>query len=179
MEYTIVYVLSTVVLLIISLVCLSIVIFVFIYKKYSIKKVFIKINLNKLWLFIFLQLLSFVILYILGNTVLQNVYLIKWAAHNYFLFIWILVIIFSLLQKKYISFAITIGNLIGIIIGQLLGDMIRNKRILMINDAMDEGQKYFLSHHYGAFIWFITVIIFLVTGIILEIIYKQYLKSKR
>jgi hypothetical protein len=59
-----------------------------------------------------------------------------------------------------------------------MGDMIRNNRVQMINDKMEESQKYFLGLHYGAFIWFITVIIFIIAGIILETIYKRNLKIK-
>jgi hypothetical protein len=127
MEYSMVFVSNKIFILAVTLVGLPIIIYIFAYKRYNIKtilhnliNIFLKVNLKNI-LFIFLQILSFVMFYILGKTILSNVYLIEWTAHNYYLYIWILVIVLSLFQQKRISFAITTGNFIGIIIGQIWG----------------------------------------------------------
>jgi membrane protein YqaA with SNARE-associated domain len=102
-----------------------------------------------------------------------DIYLPVWTADNYYLYIWVPVILLTLLNKTIISLFITAGNLIGILAGQVLGDIIRHNNMKKITDSMPEGQKYYLRSHKGAYIWMLTIIISLLLGVAASIIYKK------
>lgn len=137
---------------------------------------FRKMSIKGRIIFTSAQLASFIIIYILSRTALSDVYLFEWTAHNHYLYIWIPVILLSMFNKTIISLFLTAGNLIGIILGQVLGDIIRRNNILKITDAMTEGEKYYLRSHKGAYIWMLTIIISLLTGVAAHIIYKKRVK---
>lgn len=124
-------------------------------------------NIKKNTLLI-LQLTTFIILYLLSNTVFKNVYLYKWTADHLYLYIWIPVIILTILNKKYISLSLTIGNLVGIIIGELLGEYIRNENIKKITEITPPHEVYRLQSHYGFFIWLLILLTFLIAGILVQ-----------
>jgi hypothetical protein len=83
------------------------------------------------------------------------------------------VLVFTAFGKERVGFALTIGNIIGIVVGQILGDMLRNANVKTIVITMDEEQKYLLSYHYGAFIWFFVIFIIFVASILCETIRKR------
>lgn len=139
---------------------------------------FKRMNTKELIVFTILQLASFVVIYILSRTIFLNIYVLRWTAHNYYLYIWMPVIILSLCERTIISLFITIGNIIGNILGQLLGDLMQYINMQKITDTMTEEQKYMLMSHKGVYIWMLMIIIFMILGVIVNLINKRERSKK-
>lgn len=134
---------------------------------------FKKLNRKELLIFTALQLASFMIIYILTRTVWSDIYLLEWTADELYLYIWVPIILLSLSKKTIIASALTIGNVFGILLGQLVGDAIRYSNMQKITDDMKEEQRYYLMSHKGVYIWIFTILIFLILGVIISSIMKR------
>ncbi|MDR1355816.1 MAG: hypothetical protein LBJ43_06150 [Propionibacteriaceae bacterium] len=130
----------------------------------------VNISYKEVALLLLAQLAVFAILYALSRTVLKDIYLFNWTARHRYWNAWILVVVFSAFRKPILSFAVTIGNIVGIVLGQVLGDYIKMRRIQLITDDMDEATKWGLRTNYGVFIWLVTILTFLVIGTRISII---------
>lgn len=122
-----------------------------------------------------LQLLSFLLLYVLSITILKELYLFRWTADNRYLYLWIVVLILSVLDKIPISLALTIGNVVGVLLGQFIGDEIRYRNIQKITENMNLEQRAYLHIHHGFTIWIVTVLVSFIVGVT---IYTWGKKSK-
>lgn len=134
---------------------------------------FKQMNKKELLVFTALQLASFMIIYILTRTVCSDIYLLEWTADKLYLYIWVPIILLSLFKKTIIASALTIGNVLGILMGQLIGDAIRYFNMQKITDVMKEEQRYYLMSHKGVYIWIFTILIFLIFGVIISSIKKR------
>lgn len=119
----------------------------------------------------------FGILYLLSMTLLNKVYLFEWTARNLYCYVWAIAAVLIVFDKLIVSYFVTFGNLIGILIGQFLGDFIRSQRMKLITPETTSDVEYFLSYHYGAFIWAITILVCLAAGIVAQIISSRRKKS--
>lgn len=120
----------------------------------------------------FIILLTFYILFYLSHTVL-TLYLFIWAAHNNYLYLWVIAVILAIFQKPSVAYSITAGNVAGVIIGQYLGDYIQAVRSAKITDTMSAEMIHHLSNHHGALIWLIVILVSIAVGILLQIRYTQ------
>lgn len=109
-------------------------------------------------------------LYALSRTLLYDVYLFEWTSRGLYLYIWIPALILAALNKNAVSYAITLGNLAGVVIGQILGDFIILQNAKLITPDTTPDREYLLTSHQGAFIWVITVFVFTAAGIVLQIV---------
>lgn len=134
---------------------------------------FKKMNRQALLVFSAMQLATFAIIYILASTVLSDIYLLEWTADHLYLYIWVPVILLTLSKKTIIALALTIGNIFGILLGQLVGDAIKYSNMQKITNVMKEEQKYYLMSHKGVFIWIFTILIFLIFGVMISSIKKS------
>ncbi|MDO5726051.1 MAG: hypothetical protein Q4P29_07140 [Tissierellia bacterium] len=116
-----------------------------------------------------LLLLPFLILFIISKTLLKDLYLFEWTSRHLYLYIWVLVLAFVLTDNKILAKAIVYGNIAGIIIGQFLGDFIRNQNISKITSDMNAEQIYRMHKHPGFQIWIIVMII----SIVISLIFKK------
>lgn len=132
-----------------------------------------KINIKQLLIAI-LQFLSFAVLYIISMTVLKEIYLFEWTARHLYIFLWVFVLILTFNRKYLISIAIAIGNIVGIIAGQFLGDYIRDERIRSISNNMTNEEIYKLQHHPGVEIWVATIFIFVILATLFKFLYKRF-----
>jgi len=114
------------------------------------------------------QLAFFGALYFVSMTIFKDIYLFEWTARNRYLYIWVLIAILTIFGKKYTALSLTVGNLIGIIAGQLSGDYIKNENIKKITETMEAHEVYRLHTHYGFYIWVLTLVIFLVIGVVVQ-----------
>ena len=71
------------------------------------------------------------------------------TSRNFYCGIWSLCLILILCQKPLPAFFVTAGNIIGVVIGQFLGDLIRTENIKKITDTMNPQQIYELHNHPG------------------------------
>lgn len=112
-------------------------------------------------------------LQVLSMTALSEVYTFKWMADHLYCCTWISVIVLIAFDCASLSYYVTFGNLIGTIVGELLGGFIREQRMGKITPEMEAGEIHERSIHYGVLIWLITIIVFLAVGIIVNIILSK------
>src|SRR5699024_487174 len=108
-------------------------------------------------IFLTLFILSFIILYTISTLFLSHLYLFEWTARNFYLYLWLIVIILTYYKKYYIAASLVIGNIIGIFIGQFLGDYLLYLNIQKITQDMSNEKIARLQIHHGFTIWIITI----------------------
>lgn len=110
----------------------------------------------------------FGVLYLLGHTCLRNVYLFEWTARNNYLFIWVVALAAALDGAAVLSYAITLGNVVGILFGQFFGDfLVAQKVAKLAPDASSDMRSWAYLHH-GAFLWLGVVLAFFLGGLVLN-----------
>lgn len=89
---------------------------------------------------------------------LNDVYLFKWASHNwkFSLGLWAIVLILMLFRKWRTSSLVSSTLVLGLFVGQYLGDYIK---------SVDTSEHV---THKGFFIWVLMVLFSLVLGLIIE-----------
>lgn len=115
------------------------------------------------------QLLIFLLLYFISMFILDSrFYLFRWTADNRYLYIWVLITILTVFDKEYIALFLTVGNIVGVIAGQFLGDYIEIVNLGRITPEMTDEMIWSsgLMHHRGFEIWITALIIALIAGII-------------
>lgn len=116
-------------------------------------------------------------LQIISMTLLNEVYTFGWMADHLYCYTWIAVIVLIAFDQIAISYFATFGNLIGTIIGEILGSYIRDQRMSQITTDMKVEEIEARSIHYGVLIWLITFAVILVIGIVVNIILSQKAKQ--
>lgn len=107
----------------------------------------------------------YTVLYLLSRTILADVYLFDWTAHNKYLYFWLISLLFIFWKKYFVAFYITFGNLVAIIIGELLGDLIIFINSFRISPGLDPMLLSHYQTHYGVFIWLALVLIAWIMGV--------------
>lgn len=115
----------------------------------------------------------FGLLYILSRTLLANVYLFEWTARHYYLLLWVAALALGFSKAKILSYSITLGNLVGLVIGQLLGDFIVAQRVAQLPPDVGGSTQYWANYHHGVLIWLIVVLAFFLAGLVLNRWFKQ------
>lgn len=118
----------------------------------------------KKYAFMSANIASFLIVYIVSKQFLQDVYLPEWTQRNAYLYVWIAAIFFDFLEKHFRSVSISIGNIVGIVVGQIAGDAIVKYNVGKITPGMLPGKIEQLRSHPGVLIWICTILIFYVVG---------------
>lgn len=128
---------------------------------------------GKILLNILVTLLIYFLIFYLSHTLFQD-YLFVWTAQNKYCYIWVLSLLLILMQKPLISYCITLGNILGIFIGQYLGDHLRAVSMSKITQYSTAEEQWHLSLHYGVLIWIIVIVLASVVGLL----YTFYVKTK-
>lgn len=123
-------------------------------------------------------LLVFFVLYVLSRTILSDAYLFEWTSRNWYFGIWIMALILIFTKTQIMAVALTLGNLFGVIFGQVLGDIMRSANIQKVTSEMTEAQKASLYAHHGVELWLGTVFVFLLVGIILQMLFRKKCQNK-
>ena len=126
---------------------------------------------------LFVTVLTYFFIYYLSYTVFQE-YLFVWTADNKYCYIWIFSFLLIFMQKSVLSYCITFGNILGIFVGQYLGDFMHSIRMSKITEYTTAEERWRLSLHYGVLIWII-VIIFVFTIGFLYTRYKNNADSEK
>ena len=124
--------------------------------------------MKKRSLFLLANAGSFLILYLISAFFLQDVYLPDWTAQNHYLYLWIAPIVLDLLDLNWVSVSISLGNLAGVIFGQVMGDFIVRIHTAKITPEMSPGQAQQLRTHPGFLIWLGMILLFILAGILLH-----------
>ena len=128
---------------------------------------------GKILLNILVTLLIYFLIFYLSHTLFQD-YLFVWTAQNKYCYIWVLSLLLILMQKPVISYCITLGNILGIFIGQYLGDHLRAVSMSRITQYSTAEEQWHLSLHYGVLIWIIVIVLASVVGLL----YTFYVRTK-
>ncbi|MDB8678238.1 hypothetical protein [Mediterraneibacter gnavus] len=87
-----------------------------------------------------------------------------------------LILIFC--QKPLPAFFVTAGNIISVVIGQFLGDLIQTENIKKITDTMNPQQIYELHNHPGVSLWLLVIVLFLILGLITDLFFNKFHKKR-
>lgn len=63
---------------------------------------------------------SFTLLYVISTAFLSHVYLFEWTARNGYCFLWVPVLVLSLLGRRDAAVLLSAGNWLGVVVGQVL-----------------------------------------------------------
>lgn len=116
----------------------------------------------------FLLFFVYLLLYILSRTILSDRYLFEWTSRHWYLGICLIAVLLVFFKKQVVAVAMTVGNLVGVLFGQTVGNYIQLENVEKITYAMSEGQKAKLHTHYGVALWLGIILVSLLTGIILQ-----------
>jgi hypothetical protein len=118
------------------------------------------------------EVIVLAVVLLLGFTVLKAEYLFDWAAHNweFYIFLGLIALFFLIIDKQYISIFMTAGIIIGIFLGNYLGRFIKGVNVSKIVEGMNAEDRYRLRHNPGFELWLGVILIFVITGIIVQII---------
>ena len=119
----------------------------------------------------------FFLFYLISQRYFLGLYLFEWTSRNFYCGIWSLCLILILCQKPLPAFFVTAGNIIGVVIGQFLGDLIRTENIKKITDTMNPQQIYELHNHPGVPLWLLVIVLFLVLGLITDLFFNKFHKK--
>lgn len=120
-----------------------------------------------------IQLIIFGITYSI-SFVLRDRYFFGWLIHNNFAYIWVVMIIFTMFGKYLYSYAIAIGNIIGILLGQVLGEYIlKISRAKIATETNGDKIRVLENSYYHVFIWLSFIIIVVVLVFINKLISKK------
>ena len=87
-----------------------------------------------------------------------------------------LILIFC--QKPLPAFFVMAGNIISVVIGQFLGDLIQTENIKKITDTMNPQQIYELHNHPGVSLWLLVIVLFLILGLITDLFFNKFHKKR-
>ena len=118
--------------------------------------------------FLLIVFLAYVVCYLLSQTVFHEIYLFEWTASRYYLCLWVVSFTFCLLEMYKAALITTIGNWAGILIGQVLGDIMIKINAAKITPGMYVGKVWQLKTHYGVLIWLIVFLFSLIIGMLVE-----------
>lgn len=82
------------------------------------------------------------------------------------------------LPKTTPCFFVIAGNIISVVIGQFLGDLIQTENIKKITDTMNPQQIYELHNHPGVPLWLLVIVLFLILGLITDLFFNKFHKKR-
>jgi len=117
----------------------------------------------------FICLIPFVALFVLTKLVFQELYLLEWMTRHWYLGLWAISFIVALFNQKW-GYVLSLSNFISVVLGQFVGDYIKNQNISKVTSEMSNEQIAHLYHNPGFRIWLFTfsliVVIYAVACII-------------
>lgn len=119
----------------------------------------------------FICLIPFAVLFVLTKLFFQELYLLEWMMRHWYLGLWAISVIVALFDPKW-GYVISYSNFISVIIGQVVGDYIKNQNISKVTPKMTNEQIAHLYHNPGFRIW-------LLAFSLIVVIYAVAYKIKR
>ena len=117
----------------------------------------------------------FVGLQALSMTVMKDFYVFEWLGREKYGHIWTTALLLIIFDRTLVSYFVTFGAPLGAVAGQFLGDYFEERSLAKITPDMDDDIRHnLLEHsHHGVFIFYATVLICLVIGIVLTVILRK------
>ena len=114
------------------------------------------------------------ILYGLSKTVWSGVYFFEWSARHAYYYVWLIVLGLLWLGQTEIAIGLSAANPAGVIIGQVLGDVLQARGMARIGPDTVPDMAHQLSLHPAVWIWLIC----LVLGGLGGLLWKRYRKPR-
>ena len=96
---------------------------------------------------IILIVILYLPLYLVSQYYLEHIYFYEWSARHLYLYTWVIASLLVLLNRSLPALTLSIGNLIGVILGQHLGDWIKARNMAKISSDMSAEELYQLQKH--------------------------------
>ncbi|MBQ7431945.1 MAG: hypothetical protein IJV50_00525 [Lachnospiraceae bacterium] len=125
-----------------------------------------------------ITLLIYFGLYAISKIWLRDAYVLEWTARHVYLCTWLVALILIFFDWLRVSFAITLGNLVGIGIGQIIGDWMQSYSMQKITADMSAEMIYRLQLHYGVVLWLFTILVSTITGIVIQLRKHKTVRTK-
>lgn len=134
-------------------------------------------KVKKKCIYLFLTVFIYISLMLITEFWLSDVRMFTYALQVRYWYTWVVSLVLLIFFDQYfVSLANTIGNALGIVTGQVIGDWIVYLNSYKIYSDMDAEEYYWLTYHYGGSIYIKTVLIFLIVSSVVQII--RYYKNK-
>lgn len=128
---------------------------------------------------IFLQAFLWWLVYAVFSLVASNQYLFGWIIHNnnFYIALGLISVLVTFINKK-VGYAMTLGNICGLLLGHFLGGYMQKMSMLRIKPNMTAQQIYQLSDHRGVFMWVCTILIAIIAAIVIELVLRVIKKLR-
>lgn len=126
-----------------------------------------------------IQLSAFGILFLVSKLFFDSVYLFEWTARHNYLYVWIAAALFTFFGKEIIGIFITAGAVLGVPLGEIIGRVIININMTRITEDTGPQEYYYLTSHWGWFVWIVAILAGVVIGIAVTVIKRVRLRGSR
>ncbi len=108
-----------------------------------------------------IQSMAYIFAFVAFSRYFSHLYLFQWLSHNKYVYFFFCVItlMLTIFKNEKLGYVLTIGNLVGLMVGHFLGEFIREINMSNITETMDGQTKYQLSKNYGVLIWLICIVL--------------------
>ena len=122
-----------------------------------------------------IEVLIFSAVFLLAYTIFSDEYLFGWATHNWKLYLILSIIPLLLLffKKQLVSVFMGTGIVVGLFIGNYLGDLIRKLNMEKVVEGMTNQEIARLHHDPGFSIWIVIILLSIIIGVIVQTIISK------
>lgn len=122
-----------------------------------------------------IEVLIFSAVFLLAYTVFSDEYLFGWATHNwrFYLILNIIPLLLLFFKKQLVSVFMSTGIIVGLFIGNYLGDLIRKLNMAKVVEGMTNQEIGRLHHDPGFSIWVVIILLSIIIGVIVQIIISK------
>jgi len=117
-----------------------------------------------------IEVLIFPVVFLLAYTIFSDEYLFGWAIHNwkFYLILSIIPLLLLFFEKQLISVFMSTGIVVGLFIGNYLGDLIRKFNMAKVAEGMTNQEIAKLHHNPGFSIWIVIILLSIIMGVIVQ-----------
>ncbi len=116
---------------------------------------------NKKVYHLLIQSMAYIFAFVVFSRYFSHLYLFQWLSHNKYIYFFfgVITLVLTILKNEKLGYVLTLGNLVGLMVGHYLGEFIRKINMSNITENMDGQTKYQLSKNYGVLIWLICIVL--------------------
>lgn len=117
------------------------------------------------WKCCVIALVPFAALYGLTALFFRYVYLLEWMSRRAYFGLWLVAGVVAFFRPR-LAYAISVSNLLAVLVGQGLGDALRRANMAKITAGMGAEERAYLSLHQGVPIWLCTLALLLAVSLV-------------
>ena len=122
-----------------------------------------------------IEVLILSVAYLLAYTIFSNECLFGWITHNwkFYLILSIIPLLLLFFKKQLVSVFMSTGIVIGLFIGNYLGDLIIKLNMAKVVGGMTNQEMARLHHDPGFSIWIVIILLSIIIGVIVQTIISK------